>query len=192
MGGIIYQFRKLVGEQRRYRSLAPTATPARKRRSTSGNEKLYKFVTPVAFTESIMRAGEIFGHYSAALERGDIEAIAGFLHEEFRLEGVGLVGKREFVATMKAQLKAFPDYSENATDVEEVGDDVVQFVTHVTGTQSGTLVLPGLPPIPPTGRVIRLPREPAWVQMLDGKMLVYHVAPVPGGGIKGIVAQLKG
>ena len=141
-----------------------------------------------------MQAGEIFAQYSAALERGDLEAMAAFLHEDFRLEGAGLdgVGKREFIAAMKAQLDAFPDYSENPTDVEEIGDDVVQFVAHVTGTQRGTLLLPGVPPIPPTGRTIRLPREPAWVHVLDRKMLVYHVAPVPGGGIKGILAQLKG
>ncbi len=139
-----------------------------------------------------MRAGEIFAQYTAALERGDVEAMSGFLHEEFRLEGVGLVGKREFLSVMKAQLDAFPDYSENPTDLEEVGDDVVQFVAHVTGTQSGTLALPGLPPIPPTGRTVRLPRVPAWVHVVDGKILIYHVAPVPGGGIKGILTQLKG
>lgn len=144
--------------------------------------------------ESIMRAGEIFAQYTAALERGDLEAVAALLHEDFRLEGVDIdgVGKSEFIAAMKAQLDAFPDYSENPTDVEEIGDDVVQFVAHVTGTQRGTFHFPGLPPIPPTGRTVRLPREPAWVHVLDDRMLVYHVAPVPGGGIKGILAQLKG
>jgi hypothetical protein len=139
-----------------------------------------------------MRAGEILAQYTAALERGDLAALAGLLHEEFRLEGAGFAGKREFLSTMKALFEAFPDYSENPTDIEEVGDDVVQFVAHITGTQRGVLLLPGAPPIPATGRIVRLPREPAWIHVLDDKMLIYHVAPVPGGGIKGILTQLKG
>ena len=141
-----------------------------------------------------MRAGEIFAQYTAALERGDLEAMAEFPHDDFRLEGAGHddVGKSEFLAGLKARIDAFPDYKENPTDVEEIGDDVVQFVANVTGTHRGTLVLKGLPPIPATGRTVRLPREPAWVHVLDSRMLVYHVAPVPGGGIKGMLTQLKG
>ncbi len=65
------------------------------------------------------------------------------------------------------------------------------FVAHVTGTQRGTLALPGMTPIEATGRVIQLPPEPAWVQVRNGKLLVYHVEAVAGGGIEGILAQLK-
>ena len=139
-----------------------------------------------------MRPQEIFTQYSAALDRGDLDAMRALIHEDFRLEGAGLdgVGKPEFLAAMKAQMDAFPDYSENPTDLQEIGDDVLQFVVHVTGTQTGTLALPGLTPIPPTGRTVRLPREPAWVHIYDNQILVYHVAPVPGGGLKGILAQL--
>lgn len=90
---------------------------------------------------------------------------------------------------MKAQLDAFPDYSENPTDLREEGN-AVRFVAHVRGTQWGPLTLPAMEPIPPSGRSIQLPPEPAWVRILDGRLLVYHVQEVPGGGIRGILSQL--
>jgi hypothetical protein len=85
---------------------------------------------------------------------------------------------------MKAQLDAFPDYSENPTDIAEAGDKV-HFLAHVAGAQQHTLALPGVRPVAPTGRSIRLPPEPAWVQVREGKLLLYHIEPVDGGGVEG-------
>jgi predicted ester cyclase len=138
-----------------------------------------------------MKPKEVFDLYSAALDRGDLAAMAALIHDNFRLEGAGLdgIGKREFMAAMKAQLEAFPDYSENPTDVKEDGD-VVRFIAHVRGTQRGTLALPGMAPIAPTGKQIKLPPEPAWVKVSDDRLLLYHVEAVPGGGIRGILSQL--
>jgi hypothetical protein len=134
---------------------------------------------------------EVFERYTAALDRGDLGAMATLTHDEFRLEGAGLdgIGKAEFMTAMKAQLEAFPDYSENPTEIGEVGA-VVHFVAHVRGTHTGTLALPGTRPVPPTGRSIELPPEPAWVEVRDGQLFVYHVEPVAGGGVNGILQQL--
>jgi hypothetical protein len=89
-----------------------------------------------------MAPKEVFKLYTAALDRGDLKAMAALIHDNFRLEGAGLdgIGKPEFLGAMKAQLEAFPDYSENPTDMTEDGD-VVRFVAHVRGTQRGTLAL---------------------------------------------------
>jgi predicted ester cyclase len=134
---------------------------------------------------------EVFELYTAALDRGDLKAMAALIHDNFRLEGAGLdgIGKAEFLSAMKAQLEAFPDYSENPTDMVEDGD-VVRFVAHVRGTQRGTLALPGMAPIAPTGKQIKLPPEPAWVKVSEDRLLLYHVEAVPAGGIRGILAQL--
>jgi ketosteroid isomerase-like protein len=104
-----------------------------------------------------MGAKEVFQRYSAALDRGDLVAMAALIHDDFRLEGAGLdgIGKTEFIGAMKAQLDAFPDYSENPTDLIESGE-VVRFIAHVSGTQRGTLALPGMEPIPPTGRQVEI------------------------------------
>ncbi len=134
---------------------------------------------------------QVFLRYTAAIDRGDFKAVAAFIHDDFRLEGAGLdgIGKTAFIAAMKAQLDAFPDYSENPTDIREEGD-VVHFVAHVRGTQKGALALPGMKPVAPTNRRIQLPPEPAWVRIRDDKLLVYHVEKVAGGGIDGILGQL--
>jgi hypothetical protein len=138
-----------------------------------------------------MTAREVFERYSAALDRADLPAMAALVHDAFKLEGAGLdgIGKREFLAAMKAQLDAFSDYSENATDIVE-DSDIVRFVAHVTGTHTGTFALPGIAPVAPTGRAITLPPEPAWVRVADGKLIVYLVSKVAGGGIAGILAQI--
>jgi ketosteroid isomerase-like protein len=77
---------------------------------------------------------EIFQHYTAALDRGDLVAMTALIHDDFRLEDAGLdgIGRPEFLAAMKAQIEAFPDYSEDRSDMSEDGD-VVHFVAHVAG-----------------------------------------------------------
>ncbi len=134
---------------------------------------------------------DVFVRYTQAIDRGDIAAAAALVADDFRLDGAGLdgIGKPEFIAAMKAQLDAFPDYSENPADID-VEEDKVHFVAHVSGTQKHALRIPGLPAVPPTGRKVRLPAEPAWVLVRDGQLVVYHVDEVPGGGVKGILAQL--
>jgi hypothetical protein len=139
-----------------------------------------------------MSALETFRQYTAAIDSGDIQAAAALVHADFRLEGAGLdgIGKADFIAAMKAQLDAFPDYSENPTNIEEHGSRV-SFIAHVTGTQRHALALPGAKPVPATGRSIRLPPEPAWVEVRDGKLALYHVEAIPGGGVAGILSQLS-
>jgi hypothetical protein len=138
-----------------------------------------------------MSPSDVFLRYSAALDRADLPAMAALIDEAFRLEGAGLdgIGKQAFLAAMRAQLDAFTGYSENPTDLRDEGD-VAHFVAHVTGTHTGALALAGMPSIPATGRAIRLPPEPAWVRVQAGRLLVYHVLPVTGGGIDGILAQI--
>ncbi len=139
-----------------------------------------------------MDAQQTFARYTQAIDCGDIGAAAALIADDFRLDGAGLdgVGKATLIAAMKAQLDAFPDYSENPSDIALEGDKV-RFVAHVSGTQKQTLAIPGLPPVPATGRSIRLPPEPAWVLVRDGKLVAYHVDEVAGGGVNGILAQLR-
>ena len=88
-------------------------------------------------TEVAMTSEEVFRNYSAALDSGDRQALAALVHEDFQLEGAGLdgIGKAAFIAAMNAQMDAFPDYSENPSDIEERGDRV-SFVAFKIGRAS--------------------------------------------------------
>ena len=141
-----------------------------------------------------MDAKAVFQKFTEAVDCGDIEALGKLVHDDFRIDGAGVtgIGKADFIAVMKAQVDAFPDYSENPSDIkEDEGGDVVHFVAHVRGTQMYPLILPGRPPILASELPFQLPPEPAWVKVKDGKLLVYHVEPVRGGGIEGIISQIQ-
>ena len=124
------------------------------------------------------------------MDANDSGALAALVHDDFRIEGAGVggIGKREFVAVMKAQLDAIADHSESPSDIsQDASGDAVHFVAHVSGSQDHhPLIFPGHKPIPATGRHFQLPPEPAWI-----KLLVYHVEAVPGGGVEGIISQLQ-
>ena len=117
-----------------------------------------------------MTAREVFRRYTEAIDHGDIAAAAALVHDNFRLESAGLdgVGRPEFVAAMQAQLAAFPDYSENPSDIQECGDEV-HFTALVTGTQRHALAPPGLSSVQPTGRPVHLPPERAWFSWVTTK-----------------------
>jgi predicted ester cyclase len=86
-------------------------------------------------------------------------------------------------------LAAFSDFKFNETLVEE-GADMVICTQHITGTHTGTLALPGLPPVPATGKKVAMPEEKQVFTFRDGKFARAHSDPVPGGGVMGILAQL--
>lgn len=74
---------------------------------------------------------------------------------------IGRAGYRELV---RRWTEGFPDGRVAIVAVRVAGDQAVTEL-HAEGTHSGVLELPGLPPIPPTGRHAQLPmRETITVQ----------------------------
>ena len=50
--------------------------------------------------------------------------------------------------------------------------------------------MPGFPRVPPTGNPIANPTEYIEVTVENGQVTVWHVDPVPNGGLPGILAQM--
>jgi len=62
--------------------------------------------------------------------------------------------------------------------------------SHITATHTGVLALPGLPPIPATGKKVALPEEVQTYTVKNGKMASLTTDGNPQAGIPGMLAQL--
>jgi hypothetical protein len=100
-----------------------------------------------------------------AWEEKNANALASYLSDDLICRQIlpQTVGKAQLLSFVNALTTAFPDWSFNGHVLHEerVAEYrwIVLFVTAVTGTQTGDLILPTLPIIPATGRKIALPNR---------------------------------
>ena len=131
--------------------------------------------------------------FATTLEARDFEKAASYLSDDFVLSGPTPqpVSKQEFIAVQSAFQNAFPDWSFNSHNEVEHGDTVTAAV-NVTGTHTHELVvpMPGMPPIPPTGKKIALPEEHMTFTFKGEKIARLSSDNVPGGGVMGVLAQI--
>ncbi len=129
----------------------------------------------------------------SAADAGDFDKMAGLLADDMVFAGPvpEPVGKREFIGLQTAMRTAMPDWKFNPADFKENGEKVT-VVLQITGTQTGELKLPmpGMAPVPATGKHVSLPKEPATFTVKNGKITRLETAGVPGGGVMGVLAQL--
>ncbi len=129
----------------------------------------------------------------AATEAGDFQKAGGMITDDMVFAGPvpEPVGKREFIGMQTAMQAGIPDWKFGASDFKENGNQVTA-VMHVSGTQTGELKLPlpGMAPVPATGKHFALPAEPATFTIKDGKVARLETASVPGAGVMGVLAQL--
>jgi len=128
----------------------------------------------------------------AAWSGSDWATMSSLLTDDFTLTGVTPqpLDKSAFIGLGHALLAAFPDWSFNASDYREEGDNV-SLTTRITGTHKGTLAaIPGAPSVPATGRSVALPAEQHAYTVRDGKVSALMIATTPGGGIPALYEQV--
>ena len=124
----------------------------------------------------------------AAWCSGNWAALSALIADDFTLSGPvpQPVDKNAFLGLARAMLTAFPDWSFNASDFREEGDKVY-LVNHITGTHTGSLAaIPGVPPVPATGKHVALPPEQAVYTMRGGQVSQLNITVAPGGGVPGL------
>jgi hypothetical protein len=98
---------------------------------------------------------EMIDAFVAAVNARQCDTVADYLADDFMFawtnSASGPSGKQGYLSPQKAWVAAAPDYR---LTWEYAGDegDTVRGATRMEGTQMNTLTLPGLPPIPATGR----------------------------------------
>ena len=128
-----------------------------------------------------------------AWENNDAEALAACLTDDFFCVGQmpEKLNNIQFVDYMKSMMRAFPDWKFNEHILNTQGDRVEVNVA-ITGTNTGELVVPGLPPMLPTDKPIALPPRD-WEYTIRGDQIAFIATNVfnqPGGSFAGILNQL--
>jgi predicted ester cyclase len=140
-----------------------------------------------------MTAIDVVKGAMGAADAGDWDKAASFFSDDMVFAGPvpEPMGKDGFVGMQKAMRAGIPDWKFNASDLKEDGDKVTATL-QITGTQTAELKLPmpGMAPIPATGKKISLPKEPATFTVKDGKISRLETAVTPGGGVAGLLAQI--
>src|ERR1700730_14455 len=110
-----------------------------------------------------MQAADFAKAALRAWESRDMDTLTSLLVDDFVCRGFlpQPVQNAQYLGFVQAIMTAMPDWSFhdrllNVGPITEQGERVF-FVTQITGTHTGDLILPDLPIIPPTGVKISLP-----------------------------------
>ena len=126
-----------------------------------------------------------------AWEANNAASLSPLVAEDFTMTGPTPqpLGKAEFIGFMHVLLTAMPDFAFNISRFEESGDTVIAY-SHITGTHTGTLALPGMPPIAATSKKVALPQEVQTYTLKHGKLQSLVTDARPDAGVPGMLAQL--
>jgi predicted ester cyclase len=99
------------------------------------------------------------------------------------------IGLEEFKALNAANLAAFPDWHFDIKQIQTQGNKATATV-QVGGTQNGPINLPGMPPIPASGKKVSVPDKFICTVGADSKLHQMDFDSPPGGGFAGVLKQL--
>lgn len=127
-------------------------------------------------------------HASAA---GDTATLSNLLSDDFQFIGATPqpMDKLGFFAFVQALHTAFADFTFHETSASE-NDDTAAIRHTISGTHTGTFNVPGLPPIPATGRKFTLPEGVSIFTFKDGKATQCLDQAAPDSGLPSILRQL--
>ena len=138
-----------------------------------------------------MNNSEIVKTGMKAWESSDVQTMTELVADDFVLSGPTPqpLGKQEFIGLMQVLHVGMPDFAFNVSSYEEHGNAVIAR-SHITATHTGVLALPGMPPIPATGKKVALPEEVQTYTVKNGKLASLSTDARPDAGIPGMLAQL--
>ena len=129
--------------------------------------------------------------YVEGLKAHDIARVAASVSYQLEfLSAAKLLGKTEFLDMLRALYAGFPDWRYEYDRIEDRGGGNYAIRWRQGGTHTGVLAMPGLDPIPPTGRSVRIPEQYFFYRVAGGKVVEIRPEPVAGGAPRGILEQI--
>jgi predicted ester cyclase len=129
-------------------------------------------------------------HYIEGLKAHDVERIAGTVADDLAfVAATRTLNKPQFLAMLRALYAGFPDWHYDHDPVE-VRPDCYAVKWRQSGTHLGTWDLPGMDPIPATGKQVRIPEHYFFYKVRDDQIVQIRPDPIPGGAPRGILEQV--
>jgi predicted ester cyclase len=137
-------------------------------------------------TEELVRAA------IGAIEQHDMARLSSYMSDDAgvldaKLSNLALP-KAAFLAQIDAILQAFPDWKYNILALS-TKDDQVAVDVRLTATHNKTLNLPGMPPVPATGRQVSVPDRFVFT-IRDSKISMLTIDSPEGGGAAEMMRQI--
>ncbi len=128
--------------------------------------------------------------YMDGLRAHDVARIAGTVAENLRfIAATRVLDKTETLAMLRALYNGFPDWSYDHDPVE-VREGCYAVKWRQGGTHLGIWAMPGMEPIPPTGRAVKIPEHYFFYKVADNKIVEINPEKIPGGAPRGILEQI--
>ena len=134
----------------------------------------------------------VLRQYFAALDARDLARVEALLAEWLVFETpIEPLGKEDLLEFLAVLFVAFPYWRFNHEQFVTTGNSV-RTKLRMRGTHTATFAapLPGLRPVPATGRYVVLPEQEFLYETAEGTITRIATAFVPGGGILGLLEQL--
>jgi predicted ester cyclase len=130
------------------------------------------------------------GAYIEGLKAHDVDKVAGTVSDDLAfIAATRTLDKAQFLAMLRALYTGFPDWHYDHDPVELHGD-VHAIKWRQGGTHLGVWAMPGMDPIAPTGRTVKIPEHYFFYKVRSGWIVEIRPDPVPGGAPRGILQQI--
>jgi len=129
--------------------------------------------------------------YVEGLKTHDIRRIAGTASDDLTfISATRMLDKPQFLKMLTALYAGFPDWNYAYDGIEDRGQGNYAIKWRQGGTHTAIWAMPGMDPIPPTGRKVSIPEHYFYYRVSGDKLTIIFPEPIPGGAPRGILEQI--
>ena len=128
--------------------------------------------------------------YLEGLKSHDVEKVATTIADDLNfISAIRILDKQQFLGMLSALYAGFPDWNYDFSEVEDRGQGNYAILWRQGGTHTEVWTMPGMAPLPATGRTVKIPPHYFYYRVAEGKLNMIFPEPVPGGAPRGILEQ---
>jgi predicted ester cyclase len=133
---------------------------------------------------------DVLYQYMDGLKSHDVERIAAAVADDLAfVTPSATLNRTQFLQMLRALYAGFPNW-QYEHDEPELRGEVIAVRWRQGGTHTGTFALPGLPPVPATGRQVTIPPHYFFYRVRADRIVEIRPEPVAGGAPRGILEQI--